>query len=43
MQGRSMIKISEQQNMVEILEYTELQFAKNEHQFSQNFRSKQMA
>jgi hypothetical protein len=29
--------------MADILNYTELIFAKNEHQFSQNFKSKQMA
>lgn len=43
LQSKSVIKLSQEQNMADILEYTELIFAKNEHQLSQNYKTKQMA
>ena len=42
-QTKSEMGMNQEQNMNDILEYTELMFAKNEHQFQQNFRTKQMA
>lgn len=35
--------MDEKQNLIDMLEYTELMFAKNEHQFSSQFKTKQMA
>lgn len=43
MENKSVIKMSQSQNMADILEYTQLMFAKNEHQLSQNYKTKQMA
>lgn len=43
MQGSSKMAIDKHQHLPDMLEYTELMFAKNEHQFQQEFRSKQMA